>query len=183
LFALYSLEHRRYHNMMHVEECLEELDWSLYQCTDPIACEMAVWYHDVVYEPTSDQNERLSANKALFDCLRLGVTDEVFKDAVVRLILGTKHSSEAKGDAATVADIDLSILGKPWERFSEYERQIREEYSHVPDRDFAAGRTAILDGFLRRPSIYWTTHFRERYEKPARANIALSIRKLGAAHA
>jgi predicted metal-dependent HD superfamily phosphohydrolase len=97
--------------------------------------------------------------------------------------LATRHFPDVSGDAALVADIDLCILGYPWERFAEYERQIRDEYSQVEEKEFITGRLLILDGFLRRPEIYHTKHFREKYEKAARANLARSIMRLGAPHA
>jgi predicted metal-dependent HD superfamily phosphohydrolase len=178
LLRLYSQEHRHYHNLRHIEECLHEFGGVSMECSNPITVEMALWYHDIVYEPTATGNERLSANKALFDCLRLGIEDKVFHDAVMELILATRHVDALSGDAALVADIDLAILGSPWERFSEYESQIRKEYAHVNDKEFSTGRQLILDGFMRRPQIYQTNTFRNKYEKLARANIALSLMKL-----
>jgi predicted metal-dependent HD superfamily phosphohydrolase len=46
------------------------------------------------------------------------------------LILATRHDvSPPGGDAALLVDVDLAILGSPAERFDEYERQVRQEYS------------------------------------------------------
>jgi len=178
LRELYGQAHRHYHTLRHVEECLSEFTEVFADCNDPMAVEMALWYHDIVYEPTSSDNERMSANKATFDCARLGIENPIFVTTVVNLVLATKHALACTGDAAVVADIDLVILGSPWERFSEYEQQIRQEYAHVSEKDFVAGRSHILDGFMRRPRIYQTNMFLGRYEKKARGNIARSLMKL-----
>jgi predicted metal-dependent HD superfamily phosphohydrolase len=66
----------------------------------------------------------------------------------------------------------LSILGAPAARFAEYERQIRAEYSFVPQALFAEKRRAILQTFLARPRIYSTVHFHHALEQRARANLA-----------
>jgi len=174
---LYGQKHRHYHTFSHIADCLCEFTWCSHQCTDPLAVEMALLYHDIVYEPISHDNEQLSANKAKFDCARLGV-DAAFTQAVTGLILATCHKEILSGNSALVADIDLSILGQPWERFLEYDRLIREEYISVPDKDYVAGRYVVLDGFLRRTRIFQTDLFRDRYEKSARANIARALMRL-----
>lgn len=183
LFGLYGQSHRHYHTLRHVEECLREFTDVFTDCANPEAVEMALWYHDIVYEPASNVNEKMSANKAIFDCARLSVDGTAFQALVADLVLATKHVVTSAGDAAIVADIDLAILGSPWERFSEYEQQIREEYAHVADKDFVVGRAQILDGFMRRTHIYQTNVFRDKYEKVARGNIARSLMKLRSWHA
>jgi len=62
--------------------------------------------------------------------------------------------------------------------FGEYERQIRSEYSWVPEDAFVKGRSAILSSFLSRPRIYSTDFFYGKYEKTARENLARSISQL-----
>lgn len=177
LLGLYSQEHRRYHDLQHLQECMEEFNEVSTMCDDPLAAETAMWYHDVVYDPGEKTNERLSANKAKFDCMRLMVEPE-FADKVCAIILTTAAGVAHGPDASVVVDIDRSILGRPWERFSEYERQIREEYSRYTDEEYKAGRTLFLDAMLRREHIFLTNRFREKYEGAAKANIARSLMNL-----
>ena len=59
--------------------------------------------------------------------------------------------------------------------FAEYERQIREEYAHVPGEQFRQRRRAILGSFLDRQRVYGTTHFHDRLEAAARANLRAAI--------
>jgi len=72
-------------------------------------------------------------------------------------------------------DIDLSILGKSQREFEEYEKNIREEYSWVPEEQFRAGRQVVLQRFLERDSIYSTDFFRKKYENQAIRNIENSL--------
>ena len=83
-------------------------------------------------------------------------------------------------DQQLIVDIDLSILGAPLERFFEYERQVRQEYSWVDEAIFRSVRSRILQEFLARPSIYSTMIFRDRLERPARENLKRSIGFLAA---
>ena len=94
------------------------------------------------------------------------------------LVLDTKtHLASRHSDSVLLIDIDLSILGQKEDRFSEYERQIREEYSWVPGIIFRPKRASILRGFLDRPRIYSTEMFFAKYERSARANIERSLAK------
>jgi predicted metal-dependent HD superfamily phosphohydrolase len=91
---------------------------------------------------------------------------------VHELVLATRHTAVPDGPAAQLlVDIYLAILGAPVERFEEYERQIRAEYAHVPGWLFRRTRRVILRGFLERPFLYGTAHFRAALESRARANL------------
>src|SRR6185295_2150491 len=98
---------------------------------------------------------------------------------VKHLILITKkHDRSADIDAALMTDVDLSILGRDERDFDAYEAAIRREYSWVPEPAFIAGRTAVLESFLSRPTIYATPFFENKYEQPARRNLKRSISRL-----
>src|SRR5262249_18069786 len=99
--------------------------------------------------------------------------------SVRELVLITKtHNPDAHIDAPLLVDIDLSILGQPEKRFWEYELQIRQEYSWVPEEVFHAKRSEILERFLSRNRIYATEWFFQKYEEQARANLKSSLARL-----
>ena len=77
-----------------------------------------------------------------------------------------------------LVDIDLGILGSDIERFEEYELQVREEYSWVPELLYRHGRRKILEEFANREWVYCTDHFRAAYEERARENMARSLARL-----
>jgi predicted metal-dependent HD superfamily phosphohydrolase len=178
LVALYSENHRHYHTLQHISECLSEFDAVKSQAHDLVAVEFAIWFHDAIYKPRAADNEERSATLAK-ECLTAQGAAGHLIDAVGGLVLDTKsHVPSGHPDSPLLIDIDLSILGQPAARFDEYERQVREEYSWVPQIIFRPKRTAILRSFLDRPRIYTTQLFSEKYEQAARANIQRSLAKL-----
>jgi predicted metal-dependent HD superfamily phosphohydrolase len=132
----------------------------------------------VLYEPRSADNEERSADLArpcIVDC---GLGQQL-SESVAQLILGTKqHDTSLSADAPLLVDIDLSIFGRPPERFWEYERQIRKEYEWVPKSVFTEKRAEILLHFLSRMAVYSTGHFMEKYERQARLNLTASVESL-----
>jgi predicted metal-dependent HD superfamily phosphohydrolase len=179
LIGRYAEPHRRYHTLQHLDECFERLDEArgLAERIDEV--ELALWFHDAVYETRKQDNEEQSASWARDVVERSGLPSDA-GERVYRLILATKHDAEATSpDAALLIDVDLAILGASPERFDEYERQVGEEYSWVPGFLFRRKRREILEAFLARPHVYGTTLFRQRYEVAARTNLARSIRRLG----
>ena len=180
LIARYSEPHRRYHTVRHLDECFERLDEIRSLARHPAEIELALWFHDAIYDVKRHDNEEKSADWARASATAAGVAADAC-ERVYSLILSTRHQAAANGvDAEILVDIDLSILGAVLVRFDEYERQVREEYSWVPDFLFRRERKAILKEFLARPRIFSTTHFRDRYEQQARSNIERSLERLDA---
>ena len=178
LEARYCEPHRAYHNLAHVLDCLEEFESAKNLAHDPLAVEMAIWYHDAVYDPRAKDNEEQSAKLAAKAGDESGLPN-LLKQRVNNLILATKkHDASLDQDAAVMVDVDLSILGREARRFDEYENQIRQEYGWVSDAAFVAGRTAVLESFLSRQTIYSTEFFRNRYERQARRNLKRSVLRL-----
>ena len=175
----YAEPHRSYHTVQHLDECFAKLDDARSFAERLSEVELALWFHDAIYEVRNSDNEDQSATWAWAASAAAGLPTAV-GDRVRDLILATKHdASPQTNDAALLVDVDLAILGAPAERFDEYERQVRQEYSWVPGFIFKRKRSEILEGFLRRPTLYTTDHFRARYEATARANLARSIQQLG----
>jgi predicted metal-dependent HD superfamily phosphohydrolase len=178
LHQAYTESGRAYHNLQHIDHCLTEFAGVRRLADDAKAIETAIWFHDVIYDPRTKNNEESSADAADTVFATAGLP-AAFRQRVRALILTTKHNQPpADKDAALLVDIDLSILGQSPERYAEFERQIRSEYAWVSDADFAAGRSAILKGFLGRASIFHNEGFAARYEQQARKNVSLAIAKL-----
>ena len=172
----YGEAHRHYHNARHIDECLRELDGVRGLAKDPVTLELAIWFHDVVYDPRANDNEARSAELAGEWLKEPG---EELTGHVRELILTTKtHVPGRVVDAGLLIDIDLSIFGKSAERFGEFEEGIRSEYAWVPWDVYCAKRAEILEGFLKRERIYETELMREKYEATARRNIEALIERL-----
>jgi len=176
LLAAHREPQRSYHTLQHLRDCIERFE----RCSDlaarPSEVEIALWFHDAVYDVHRDDNERRSADWAHRALAAAGVAAEAAA-RVDALVMATRHAvaTPAGGDEELLVDIDLAILGADPARFAEYQRQIRREYAHVPDADFAARRRAVVAGFLARDAIYRTPRLHAELEARARQNLALAI--------
>lgn len=168
---------RAYHTLAHIEACLRAYDGS--GVYDPWL-ELALWLHDVIYDPRAHDNEARSAELARRWIRAADLTPQV-ADAVATAILATDHRSvPADGREALIQDIDLAIFAASRTPLFEYERQIRHEYSWVPADQYATGRRAVLAGFLARPQLYWTAKYRQGMERIARSNLTALIAAVSA---
>lgn len=175
LLQAYAEPQRHYHTLQHLHECLAQFDEVATLPPHPHAIEMALWFHDAVYDVKASDNEQRSADWAR-EVLREAEVDATAVERVDRLILATRHTATpADADEQLLVDIDLSILGAASDRFGEYEQQIRREYAFVPRWLFKRKRRAILQGFLDRGRIYSTAHFHDALETRARHNLRAAI--------
>ncbi|MGQ0530894.1 MAG: HD domain-containing protein [Panacagrimonas sp.] len=174
----YSEPHRAYHTLHHIKECLQLLEIRQTSAVSLSSLEIAIWFHDAIYDPRKTDNEQRSAEWARNELRRAGASIAL-QDRIVAMIMVTCHEGVPEAeDEKLLSDIDLSILGAGPARFDEYERQVRVEYQHVPTHLFRPGRRKVLQDFLDRPQIYCTDWFRERREAAARANLQRSLTRL-----
>lgn len=177
LLARYSETHRKYHTFQHLSECLTALQQARHLATHPAEVEMALWFHDAIYDVNRGNNEEQSAQWAEAELKAAGAPVEA-AELVSSLVLVTKHVGiPVTPNEQLLVDVDLSILGANEQRFAEYERQIREEYAFVPGFLFRCKRRAILHSFLERSRLYSTAHFHEALEQTARDNLQRAVAK------
>jgi predicted metal-dependent HD superfamily phosphohydrolase len=172
LAAAYAAPGRHYHNLSHIEDCLAALARveGLSAAEREILSE-AIWWHDVVYDPTRSNNEELSAQLA-----ERHVRDDL-RHEVGRLIRLTKTHEVQADDrlGAILISIDLSILGAAPARYDAYAAAIRQEFIHVSDSDYRAGRARVLRQLAARPVIYPDAGFAAIYDLRARNNLAREL--------
>jgi predicted metal-dependent HD superfamily phosphohydrolase len=169
---------RKYHTTHHINECLGILDRAQHPEADNPLVEYALWFHDAIYNTFSRKNEERSADAAVAVLERSGRPAAGW-ERVRSLILATRHGAlPAEPAAQLLVDIDLAILGADADRYAEFELQIRAEYWWVPTAMYRKQRSAILNAFVMRSSVYATHEFRERYERQARNNIAWGLEQL-----
>lgn len=176
LLAAYAEPQRKYHTAQHLSVCLQLFDGVRTLAQAPAEVEMALWFHDAVYDVKASDNEAQSAQWAQRALAAAAVPPEVIT-RVVDLVMVTRHTGEpSQPDQRLLVDVDLAILGAEVERFAEYEQQIRDEYSFVPGWLFRRKRKAILRTFIERPRIYGTDHFYKALEQAARRNLAAAVK-------
>lgn len=174
VYDAWGAESRRYHGIEHLVDCLRELDAANAPAPTADVAELALWYHDVVYEPQANDCEERSAGRLLADAV-VAAIPEAFASQAADLVRATAHAPPGEhGDAAAadlVIDIDLSILGRDGLRFMDYEYAIEEEYAPTSRLAFFVRRGRFLASLLERDRIFRTDFFHARYERRARAQI------------
>jgi predicted metal-dependent HD superfamily phosphohydrolase len=178
LASQYSEPHRFYHTFQHLRECFSVLGPASHLTHHLAQVQLALWFHDAIYDTRANDNEEQSAHWAEQSLIGEAVESDVAAE-VRKLVLATKHNVVPQGeDAKLVVDIDLSILAAAEPRFAEYERQIRQEYDWVPEDVFRRRRADILGSLLNRSSLYSTPWFASRLEEQARKNLSRSLKEL-----
>jgi predicted metal-dependent HD superfamily phosphohydrolase len=175
LVGHYSEPHRACHTLEHIGECLLHLDSARYLLTRPVEVELAIWFHDAIYDPRRSDNEARSALLAEEQLQTAGVDRAVASHTAALIRLTTHERDDLVGDEAILCDVDLAILGASPERFDRYDAAIRQEYNWVPEDVYRIERSQILERFLNRPHIYHTVVFHDRLEKQARENLIGAI--------
>src|ERR1043165_7022793 len=83
IVTAYSEPHRHYHTLDHIVWMLHQLFIEVKYSTpfpEPEwkMLELATWYHDVVYDPRSEENESRSAEVARNSLYELGLSEDRF---------------------------------------------------------------------------------------------------------
>lgn len=176
LAAAYGSSDRHYHTLTHVAQVLETVTLLQNEAQDADAVRLAGWLHDVVYDPRAADNEERSADYAGLVLPRLAVPPPTVAH-VQELIRLTKTHRASAGDrdGMVLLDADLFVLGSDEAEYAAYARAIRQEYAWVPDEEYRAGRTRVLQAFLRRPRIFSTERLAQQREAAARRNLQREI--------
>lgn len=180
LSELYGQEGRYYHTLNHIDHMLLQMEEHVPKEFQSRELELAIWYHDVIYEWDSKENERKSADL----CLKVLTNNKLLAtesiDLVEALIMSTKgHQIRLQGqhllENQLMLDLDLSILGVDTTRYKQYSIDIRQEYIQIPLEDYQKGRVEVLTYFLNREELYFSPIFKRLYEKQARENLQREI--------
>jgi predicted metal-dependent HD superfamily phosphohydrolase len=181
----YGEPQRAYHTLNHIEQLLVEFESIKHHLSEPHIIALALYYHDVIYDPTRSDNELKSAEFAT-DALSPYLSPEQCQQIYALIMMTANHQidtlidSDKYNDVAYLLDMDLSILGAPWPTYKQYAKAIRQEYNHVADDSYRDGRTAVLQGLLARPKLYLTDHYYNQLETQARDNIKHELTSLAA---
>lgn len=179
LVEAYSSSDRYYHTLKHIYHVLKIID-NLQAYTKNLATvQLAAWFHDVIYDTKAQNNEEKSADYACQLLSSLGIPFSNIT-AVTCLIINTKNHQAAADDfdSQVLLDADLAILAANPVYYREYANAIRQEYAWVSEAEYIVGRKQVLERFLQRQRIYFTTLMFEVAEKAARCNLNAEIQCL-----
>ena len=182
LHPAYTAPGRHYHNLDHIVACLDTVERLCPENTEAVpytmdTVNMALWFHDVVYDTQAINNEIKSSDK-FYECFKEHITPEdcwLIQDAIE----STKDHRYSNGDPVlawkihTVLDADLSILGADESQYMDYSKKIRQEYSFVLEEAYLVGRIKVLESFLKK-KMFQTNAF-AIYEAQAQSNIRAEL--------
>ena len=185
----YNEPQRAYHSLQHIQQLFGQFEQIKHLFHEPHIIALAIYYHDVIYEPTRSDNELKSAEYVV-ESLTGYLSAEQCQHIYALIMMTASHQidnwpnetkeREKYSDAAYLLDMDLSILGSSWSVYEHYAHAVRQEYAHVLDGDYRVGRMAVLKELLAHPTLYLTDYYYERLEKQARKNIEHEITLLHA---
>ena len=179
----YDETQRAYHTLSHLQQLFEQFEQVKHELNEPHIIALALYYHDVIYEPTRADNELKSAEYAV-EALGFYLSTEQCQHIYTLIMMTATHQldeladPDKSSDAAYLLDMDLSILSASWPEYEHYAKAIRQEYMHVPLADYRKGRMAVLNGLLAHPKLYLTDYYYEQLEVQARDNIKREVNLL-----
>ena len=181
LVAAYSAAGRHYHDVRHIDALLALSLEHRGRLSDPVAVDLAILYHDVVYDPMRRDNEEASAACTRQELSALG-TSSARIETVAAYIEATKHKGGSAADAGSadsdldhLLDFDLSILAAVPAIYDEYATAIRREYTIYPDEAYAQGRAGVLRELIAMPALYRVPALSAAWEARARENLAREL--------
>jgi predicted metal-dependent HD superfamily phosphohydrolase len=169
----YSLN-RHYHTLDHIEVLLEAIkDFQLHP-PEKVKLELAIWFHDYVYDAKAFDNELMSMKEFEMFGIRTRMAPRHIKE-ISYLILDTRHTDQPITKLGKIiADVDLKQLSILEER-EKNDQNVRKEYSYLTDEEWREGRIKFLKGMLDKRHIYHTSEYRGALEDTARHNLQLEI--------
>lgn len=204
IHAAYTESHRHYHTLEHLVNMFDLFDEHITNIPHPWAVEMAIWFHDFVYDTNQPQYASNEANsvKAMLAMLNPKIPGWPNHDLsndnrwlenretlmlAAEFIMSTKgHKIKAAGIMADDAkrlsneyflDIDLSILGASKSICDAFDNNIRKEFAQYPDDQFAKGRAQAMYDFKQRARVFYTDEFHQKHNDYARKNLKTIISK------
>jgi predicted metal-dependent HD superfamily phosphohydrolase len=180
LSTRYSEPKRYYHTLNHISELNKWVEKYDSEIENAAAVRYAVWFHDVVYDATKNDNEEQSEELWRQFSQESGLNQEL-SDKVSMYIIATKTHKPPiwveDDDLALFLDFDTAILAADEDAYNQYAAQIRAEYIHVPLELYKKGRAAVLQHFLDNDPFV-TELFRQIYGAKAKENMQREITSL-----
>ena len=172
LLDRWSEPHRRYHGCTHLLSVLEALDLLTDPVDPPRTVLLAAWFHDAIYRGVAGQDEEESARLAE-DRLAAAGLPEAEVAEVARLVRLTSDHRPGPGDddGVLLCDADLSVLGGEPDEYARYVADVRQDYAHIGDADFAAGRAAVVRHLLELDPLFHSGRAQELWLDAAHRNL------------
>jgi predicted metal-dependent HD superfamily phosphohydrolase len=174
----YSNPKRYYHTLLHLENLLVQLTEVKDKIEHWNTVLFTLFYHDFVYKASRSDNEERSADIAAERMKHLSVSEETIQKCKNQILATKNHLKQTDSDTNYFTDADLSVLGKDWDVYETYFKQVRKEYSIYPDFLYNPGRKKVLNHFLQMERIFKTDYFFDKLEGKAKSNLKRELKFL-----
>lgn len=147
ILDLWREPQRHYHNIGHLQDLLDMLHFNskMYSQDTYELLLLVAYFHDIIYDPTKNNNEEESANLFLNLC-----KDK--KNPNIQLvysaILDTKNHENNSWLSTIFNEYDLDILNRDYEELLKWENGIYNEYKYVGDESYKKHRLMFLTQIL-----------------------------------
>uniref|UniRef100_A0A915C9R2 Uncharacterized protein n=1 Tax=Parascaris univalens TaxID=6257 RepID=A0A915C9R2_PARUN len=179
-----SYQGRPFHNFEHLSEMLNLFEEYKDKLRERYATAFAIFFLHAVNDTKATDNAERSAR-----LLREFSSETTFdsENYVANLIVESgknctdAHMTEGmfgEEDLHFLLDFDMAFLGSEPSKYDVHCANIRKEYAHLSDEDYADQRLKVLKLFMQIPNIFATKELRERFEANARENIIREISTL-----
>jgi len=161
---------RHYHTLRHVISMLENIkDFKLGSFNDTSKLELAIWFHDIIYDATSNNNEELSANQFSLFAEVIGLDEKIIKEVYWMIRVTTHKGTPQTRLEDIICDLDLREFANDRQKLNTIE--VRREFSHLSNEEWKFGRTMFVQSMLNKEFIYHTDEYRRLLEDTARNNL------------
>ena len=167
---------RFYHNLHHITYMFNKAREYKMLLTLPEV--WAIWFHDIVYVPGSENNEEQSADLAAIYAAKfteISINDIGLIKKYIRMT--HDHKPVFAGLTNNVIDLDLAALGKDSDSYMVDNKNIEHEYLQIVTvEEWRRGRQEFIIEFLKRDKIFHDAKMYWDLEKQARSNLKKELK-------
>lgn len=148
LLSMWNESSRHYHNLDHLTSLLSDIDEKYKDKVSEKEYEklkLVALFHDIVYDPSKNDNEEKSADFFINVCQDKGQDVLEIKQA----ILDTKSHQSSTTISEKFNKLDMSIIEKNYEELLKWEEGISSEFiPYYGEEKYKQGRLQFLESFL-----------------------------------
>ncbi|QRV02016.1 hypothetical protein JTE88_08040 [Arcanobacterium phocisimile] len=202
LLAIWAEPERLFHNTRHLLDMLKRVDTLSPETQNPCLVRLATWGHglvfnispEAVYSRNGGEDEPASARVAAQYFSQIGIPEENI-ERISSLITHMHKRHDVPGvsqrsdetsrfdsidvDRLALYDAHFGTLATAPQHYKSYVQLVREEYAHVPERDWLMARRLIAEHLLARKRIFLTP-LATAWEPVARQNLRAELERIDA---
>ena len=174
IYALYTEEHRHYHNLEHITRMFMVARSAGMELTE--AQIFAIWFHDAVYcVPTTEPGQNEHESAVLAGAYLSEWYDIEFCEKVETIIMDTRNHVPSMPESEVVIDLDLWDLADPRRYWTNLALIRREMLTGHTLEEFNTGRPKWLRGMYDRDRVFHSTYATPGMERRAKDHLGTEL--------